>query len=95
MNKAQFIESIWKTGKYDTKSQASRAYEAVFSAMTTRLSKGSPSDRVIRLPEMGTFQMKTRKARVGKNPQTGKTIQIKAKKVVTFRGGKSLLKSLK
>ena len=44
--------------------------------------------------EMGTFQMKTRKARKGKNPQTGATISIPSKKVVTFRGGKSLSKSL-
>ena len=94
MNKAEFIESIWKTGKYSTKAEAARAYEAVFGAMTSRLSRGNAKDRVIRLPEMGTFQMKTRKARTGRNPQTGRKIKIAAKRVVTFKAGKSLSKSL-
>lgn len=94
MNKAQFIENIQKWGKYSTKSEASKAYHAVISAFTGRLSKGSDNERVIRLPELGTFSMRKRKARTGRNPQTGKTINIPAKKVVTFRGCKSLLKSL-
>ncbi|NQT33049.1 MAG: HU family DNA-binding protein [Candidatus Omnitrophica bacterium] len=94
MNKAQLINSITKVGEYDTKAEAGRAYESVVSAITGRLSTGGAKSRVIRLPELGTFQMKTRKARKGRNPQTGRTIKIKAKKVVTFRNGKSLAKSL-
>ena len=94
MNKAEFIEAIAKTGKYETKTEAAKAYEAVVNAFTSRLSKGSAKERVIRLPELGTFQMKTRKARTGRNPQTGKTIKIPAKKVVTFKGGKNLSSSL-
>ena len=94
MNKAEFIESVVKSGGYETKAEASRAYDAVVSALTGRLSKGSAKDRVIRLPELGTFQMKTRKARKGRNPQTGETIKISAKKVVTFKGGKNLQDSL-
>ena len=94
MNKAEFVDSIHKTGKYNTKAEASRAYDAVIGALSGRMSKGGASDRVIRLPELGTFQMKTRKARTGRNPQTGKSIKIPAKKVVTFRRGKNLKKSL-
>ncbi len=94
MNKAQFINSIYKLGKYDTKVEASRAYDAVVNALASRLSTGGSGSRVIRLPELGTFQMKTRKARMGRNPQTGRSIKIPSKKVVTFRGGKSLSKSL-
>jgi len=94
MNKAELIQSITKIGGYDTKAEAGRAYDAVVEAITARLSKGSASDRVLRLPEMGTFQMKTRKARKGKNPQTGATIKIPAKRVVTFRTGKNLSVSL-
>ncbi|MDD5634250.1 MAG: HU family DNA-binding protein [Candidatus Omnitrophica bacterium] len=94
MNKAEFIDSIAKLGKFGTKTQAAKAYDAVVCAFTARLTKGTPNERVIRLPELGTFQMKTRKARIGRNPQTGKAIKIGAKKVVTFRGGKSLSKSL-
>ncbi|MFH1665886.1 MAG: HU family DNA-binding protein [Candidatus Omnitrophota bacterium] len=94
MNKAEFIEAVWKQGKYSTKSEAAKAYDSVSGALTSRLSKGSSNDRVIRLPELGTFQMKLRKARKGRNPQTGQAIKIAAKKVVTFRSGKSLLDSL-
>lgn len=94
MNKGEFIESIVKIGNYETKAEASRAYDAVVSALTGRLAKGSAKDRVIRLPELGTFQMKTRKARTGRNPQTGQNIKIPAKKVVTFKVGKSLKDSL-
>lgn len=94
MNKAEFINAIYKNGGYSTKVEASKAYDAWVSALSMRLSKGSPKDRVIRLPELGTFQMKTRKARAGRNPQTGKAIKIPAKKVVTFRGGQQLSSSL-
>jgi len=94
MNKAEFIDSVVKSGKYNTKSEATRAYDAFVSALQGRLSKGTPNDRVIRLPELGTFQMKTRKARMGRNPQTGKTIKIAAKKVVTFKAGSNLRSSL-
>ncbi|MBD3427168.1 MAG: DNA-binding protein HU [Candidatus Omnitrophica bacterium] len=94
MNKQQFIESVVKHGDYETKAEAARAYDAVVSALSGRLSKGSAKDRVIRLPELGTFQMKTRKARTGRNPQTGRSIKIPAKKVVTFKSGKNLKESL-
>ncbi|MFQ5952070.1 MAG: HU family DNA-binding protein [Candidatus Omnitrophota bacterium] len=94
MNKAQLISSIQKMGKYGTKVEAARAYGAVSSAMAGRLSQGGNKQRVIRLPELGTFQTKTRKARMGRNPQTGRKIKIRAKKVVTFRAGKWLSKSL-
>ncbi len=94
MNKAEFISAIYKNGGYSTKVEAAKAYDAWVSALSLRLSKGNSKDRVIRLPELGTFQMKTRKARVGRNPQTGKAIKIPAKKVVTFRGGQQLSSSL-
>ena len=94
MNKAQFISSIVKQGKYSTKAEAARAYNAVVWAFANRLSSGSAKQRVVRLPELGTFQMKTRKSRKGRNPQTGRKITIPAKKVVTFKAGKSLSKSL-
>ncbi len=94
MNKAEFIDSIYKSGKYSTKAEASRAYDSVAGALVDRLTKGNAKERVIRLPELGTFQMKMRKARTGRNPQTGQTIKIAAKKVVTFKSGKNLATSL-
>ena len=94
MNKQEFIEAVYKTGSYETKAEAARAYASVVSTLTGRLSKGTAKDRVLRLPELGTFQMKIRKARMGRNPQTGKAIKIASKKVVTFKGGKNLSSSL-
>ncbi|MBD3295944.1 MAG: DNA-binding protein HU [Candidatus Omnitrophica bacterium] len=94
MNKAEFIEKIYKSGNYESKAEASRAYDSVISALSGRLTKGTKKDRVIRLPELGTFQMKTRKARTGRNPQTGKSIKIPSKKTVTFKAGKNLKESL-
>ncbi|MDD4957413.1 MAG: HU family DNA-binding protein [Candidatus Omnitrophica bacterium] len=94
MNKAEFIESVFKMGGYETKAEAGRAYDTVVGALATRLSKGNAKERVIRLPELGTFQMKTRKARNGRNPQTGKAIKIPAKKVVAFKAGKGLSDNL-
>jgi len=94
MNKSEFIEAVVKLGKYETKAEATKAYDSVVGSLTTRLSKGNAKDRVIRLPELGTFQMKTRKARKGRNPLTGESIKIKAKKVVTFKSGKGLSDSL-
>lgn len=94
MNKAEFISSVFKVGEYETKAEATRAYDAVVEALSGRMAKGSAAQRVVRLPELGTFQMKTRKARTGRNPQTGKAIKIPAKRVVTFRAGKSLKSSL-
>jgi DNA-binding protein HU-beta len=94
MNKAEFIEKIYKSGNYESKAEASRAYDSVVSALSGRLSKGAKKDRVLRLPELGTFQMKTRKARTGRNPQTGRSIKIPAKKTVTFKAGKNLKESL-
>ena len=63
MNKSEFINAVYKTGKYDTKAEAARAYDAVWGTLSGRLSKGTAKDRVIRLPELGTFKMKTRNAR--------------------------------
>ncbi len=94
MNKADFIGTVVKTGRYTTKAEATKAYDAVVTALTGRLSKGTPKERVIRLPELGTFQIKLRKARVGRNPQTGKAIKIPAKRVVAFKSGKSLASSI-
>ena len=85
MNKAEFIDSVVKAGKYETKAEATKAYNSVVCAMTGRLSKGTAKDRVVRLPELGTFQMKTRKARTGRNPQTGKDLMLDARRVVTFK----------
>lgn len=94
MNKSDFIEKVGKKGGYETKAEAQKAYDVVISTLSEGLTKGAQKNRVVRLPELGTFKMKTRKARKGRNPQTGETIKIPRRKVVTFKSGKKLNESL-
>lgn len=85
MNKAELVESISKdTGL--TKAQANDAIDSFTKSVTAALKKG---DRVT-LVGFGTFSVTQRAARVGRNPQTGATLKIKAKKVPKFKAGKDL-----
>jgi DNA-binding protein HU-beta len=85
MNKAELIDSI-ATDANLSKTDAKRALEALTSNVTDSLKKG---DKVA-LIGFGTFSISERSARTGRNPQTGATIQIKAKKVAKFKAGASL-----
>lgn len=85
MNKAQLIDSIAAAAKL-TKADAKRALDAFVKATTGALKKG---DRVA-LVGFGSFAVSKRNARTGRNPQTGKPITIKAKKVVKFKAGSEL-----
>jgi len=85
MNKAELIEEVVaETGL--TKRTASEAISAVTDVITDAVARG---ERVT-LVGFGSFRVVSRKARRGKNPQTGETIQIPAKKVPKFRAGKGL-----
>jgi len=85
MNKGDLVDSIAKqTGS--TKTDAASALDAVLDAVTGALMTG---DRVS-LPGFGSFEVKQRAARDGRNPATGAKIRIKAKKVVKFNTGKKL-----
>jgi len=85
MNKAQLIDAIaLKAGL--SKADAKKALDAFVSATTEALKSG---DRVA-LVGFGSFSISERKARVGRNPQTGKEIKIAAKKVVKFKAGSDL-----
>lgn len=85
MNKAELVESISKdTGL--TKTQANSAIDSFTKSVTGALKKG---DRVT-LVGFGTFSVSKRAARVGRNPQTGAALKIKAKKVPKFKAGKDL-----
>lgn len=85
MNKAQLIDAVANdTGL--SKAAAQRAVDAVFSNTSEALQKGE--DVVI--IGFGTFSVKDRAARVGRNPQTGEEIQIPATKVASFKQGKAL-----
>jgi len=90
MNKQDLIDSIAKAAGV-TKVQAQAALDAFMSSTQTALKKG---DKVI-LVGFGTFSVTKRAARKGRNPQTGKEIQIKAKKVVRFKAGAELSTKVK
>ena len=85
MNKAELTAHISEeTGI--TKTQANAALDSFIGAVTKTLKKG---DKVT-LVGFGTFTVSKRAARTGRNPQTGDSIKIKAKKVAKFKAGKEL-----
>ncbi len=85
MNKADLVEAMAsKTGL--SKAQANDSLDAFTETVTNTLKKG---DRVT-LVGFGTFSTSDRAARTGRNPQTGETLKIKAKRVVKFKPGKEL-----
>jgi DNA-binding protein HU-beta len=86
MNKAQLIDAIAsKTAM--TKSDSGAALGALTDALTAALKKGER----ISFPGFGTFSVTNRKARKGRNPRTGETIDIKAKNVVKFKASSKLM----
>jgi DNA-binding protein HU-beta len=89
MNKADLIDKI-AAGASISKSQAATAIDTSVESITTALRKG---DRVA-LIGFGTFSISQRKARNGRNPQTGATIKIAARKVAKFTPGAELKKAV-
>ena len=85
MKKADLVEAIAKqTGL--TKADANRALEATFEVITKALKKGER----VPVAGFGTFNVSKWKAREGRNPQTGATVKIPARKAVTFKAGTAL-----
>ncbi len=85
MKKAELVEAIAKkTGL--TKADANRALEATFEVITAALKKGER----VPVAGFGTFNVSKRKAREGRNPQTGETVKIPARKAVSFKAGTAL-----
>jgi nucleoid DNA-binding protein len=89
MTKADLVAAVAETGM--TKKQAAAAVDAVIGSITGALAKGNK----VSLVGFGSFSVKKRKARTGRNPQTGKAIKIKAKKVPAFSAGKGLKDAVK
>lgn len=85
MNKAEFVEAI-ADGAELTKADAGRALDAMIAAVTKALKKGD----TVTLVGFGTFQVRERAARSGRNPKTGETIKIDASKNPAFKAGKAL-----
>jgi DNA-binding protein HU-beta len=89
VNKAQLTESVAAATDV-SKAEAGRAVEATLSAIAGSLAGGDS----VSLVGFGTFNVRNRAARMGRNPQTGAAIQIKASKSGGFKAGKALKESL-
>jgi DNA-binding protein HU-beta len=85
MNKSELIDAIASKGDL-SKAQAGQALEALIGAVGDALKAGDS----VTLVGFGTFSVKERAARSGRNPKTGETIQIAASKVPGFKAGKGL-----
>lgn len=85
MNKTDFIRNIAEKSELDKKT-ASKAVDAMISTVSETLAKGD----MIVIPGFGTFSIKYRAARTGRNPQTGQPLEIAAARVPHFKAGSKL-----
>ncbi|MCS3902997.1 DNA-binding protein HU-beta [Methylohalomonas lacus] len=85
MNKSELIDAVAEAADI-SKASAARALDGALDAITDSLKKGDS----VTLVGFGTFSVRERAARTGRNPQTGAEIKIKASKVPGFKPGKAL-----
>ena len=85
MNKVELVASMAEKAEL-TKVDAEKALKAFIDVVTEEMKKGGK----VQLVGFGTFEVSERVARTGRNPQTGKTIEIKASKAPKFKAGKAL-----
>ena len=89
MNKGELIEAVAAS---DNMSKA--AAESCINAVLDAVGKGVAKDEKVQIAGFGTFSVRMRKARKGRNPRTGEEIMIKASKTVGFKAGKALREAL-
>ncbi len=90
MNKSDLIQAVVeKTGL--TKKDCTSAVDSMLDAISESLAKGDK----VQLIGFGTFEVRNRQAREGRNPATGETIKIEASKVPAFKAGKALKDKMK
>jgi len=85
MNKAEFIDAVATKGDM-SKSDAESAVNAVLDSLTSAMAKGDQ----VTLVGFGTFLVRERKARTGRNPRTGEPLNIAAANTPSFKAGKAL-----
>jgi DNA-binding protein HU-beta len=91
MNKAELIDAIQAAlGKDATKRAADEALTAVLDS----IAKGVKKDKKVQIIGFGTFEVKKRAARTGRNPKTGESMKIAASKSVGFKASSALKNSL-
>jgi len=90
MNRTELVEMISEKSEV-TKAVAEKTLTAVLDSVTDALKEGEP----VVLVNFGTFLVKDRAERMGRNPQTGEPIKISASKSVSFKAGKALKDAVK
>ncbi|GAB1786523.1 DNA-binding protein [Priestia megaterium] len=90
MKKAELIEAVASKSELQ-KQDAKKAVDALFEAISTTLAKGEK----VQLVGFGTFEVRERAERTGRNPQTGEEMTIPATKVPGFKVGKELKEAVK
>jgi DNA-binding protein HU-beta len=90
MTKKELIDKVAKDAKI-SKAAANKSIDSVVAGITSSLKKGNR----VTLVGCGTFSVTRRKAREGRNPQTGRPIKIPARKVAKFKAGEALSKAVK
>ena len=89
MNKSDLVDALADASGV-TKADAARAVDALFSADGGIIASALKGGQRVQITGFGTFESKHRKARQGRNPRTGETIQIRATNTPAFRAGKGL-----
>ncbi len=89
MTKADIIEGVYERVGF-SKKESAEIVELVFDTVKETLERGDK----IKVSGFGNFQVRQKKARVGRNPQTGKEIEISARRVLTFRPSQVLKNAL-
>ncbi len=90
MNKTELIEMVAEKAGL-TKKDSEKALNAIMDGITETLARGEK----VQLVGFGTFEVRSRKEREGRNPSTGETIKIAAQNVPAFKAGKALKDTVK
>ncbi|MGM0574789.1 MAG: HU family DNA-binding protein [Myxococcota bacterium] len=90
MNKSDLIDVVHKNGDYQTKAAAAAAVDDVLEGISEGITNGGK----VQLVGFGTFKVKERAARTGRNPRTGASIKIGPSRNVGFKAGKALKEQL-
>ncbi|MBM7703416.1 HU family DNA-binding protein [Metabacillus iocasae] len=90
MNKTELVNAVAEKSEL-SKKDAAKAVDALLDTISTTLA----AEDKIQLVGFGTFEVRERAARTGRNPQTGEEMQIAASKVPAFKAGKELKEAVK
>ena len=85
MNKQELISKIAEKAGISKKNAA-----AALAALTTTITEELKAGEKIAIPSLGTFEVRERAARTGKNPRTGESVEIAAKRIPAFKAAKAL-----